>query len=195
MAKTKNRDRVIEYLQTVIIDNCAGLSDIPGLIKKVIEEGLWRERMVSPAKRLVHFTSFRKFVEAPTPLGLGTDLKTLQKLCSADPAVVDLIDRTQETSQQGGDRRSANFKSTESPIKISVRGNSSTYALRKLRKQFPDLHQSVIAREISPHGAMIAAGLKQKSIYITRDVVKASRTLRKYLTPEEIKQLIKYLSH
>lgn len=194
MAKTKNRDRVIEYLQTVISANCAGLSDIPGLIKKVIEEELWRERLIASTKKLVYFMSFREFVEAPTPQGLGTDLKTLQKLCSADPAVIDLIDRMQERLQPGGDRRSADFKSSPTPVEISILGNSLTYALRKLRNQFPDLHQSILVGETTANQAMIAAGLKQKSIYITRDVAKASRTLRKHFTLEEIKLLIKHLS-
>jgi len=38
-------------------------------------------------------------------------------------------------------------------------GDSSEYALQKLRDDAPELHARVISGELSPHAAMIEAGL------------------------------------
>ncbi|MDP9356862.1 MAG: hypothetical protein M3Q71_24545 [Chloroflexota bacterium] len=43
-------------------------------------------------------------------------------------------------------------------VNIRPDGNDPQYALRKLRKDRPDLHAEVIAGRKSPHGAMVEAG-------------------------------------
>jgi hypothetical protein len=42
-------------------------------------------------------------------------------------------------------------------------GNSRDHALRRLRDHRPDLHARVLAGELSPHRAMINAGLRTLS--------------------------------
>ncbi len=44
-----------------------------------------------------------------------------------------------------------------------VRGNANTYALRKLRKDRPDLHARVIAGEISPHAPLVPCCARRKA--------------------------------
>ncbi len=50
MAKTKSEskseDRLVDFLRSAIYDGSAGLSDVPALVKRVIEENLWQERFV-----------------------------------------------------------------------------------------------------------------------------------------------------
>ncbi len=52
------------------------------------------------------------------------------------------------------------------PVEKSAQGTSNTYALRKLRKDRPDLHERVLSEEISPHAAMVevcCAHIKKRS--------------------------------
>ena len=197
MTKTKSDDRLVDFLRSAVSDGSAGLSDVPALVKRVIEENLWRERYIHQSKETISFKDFREFVEAAPPEGLGTTLKVLQRLCSDDARAVDLIEQTSATRKRGGDRRSEKFKSFKQDnvtFEKLPRGNSVKYSLRRLRETRADLHQKVLAGELSVNQAMIAAGFRKKSICITKDIGKTARAIREYLNPEEIGRLIEYLS-
>jgi hypothetical protein len=90
MSKPKTENRTIDYLRAAISDGKAGLNDVPALIKRVIEEDLWREHYVYQTKEIARFNTFREFVETPPPEGLGANLKTIHKLCADMPVVIDL---------------------------------------------------------------------------------------------------------
>ncbi len=60
-------------------------------------------------------------------------------------------------------------------------GNSIEYTLRRLRKDHPELHEKVLADELSPHAAAIEAGFRKKTMTITVDVGAIARKLRKSL--------------
>lgn len=194
MSKPKSENRTIDYLRSAISDGKAGLNDVPALIKRVIEEDLWRERYVYQTKEIARFDSFREFVEKPPPEGLGANLKMLRKLCADAPVVIDLIEQAQENLPHGGDRRSRDFKSNNVMVENLPRGNSSGYSLKRLRDRFPALHQKVLSGELSVNQAMIAASLRRKSIYITRDIEKTAQIIQKHFTRREIDRLVEYLS-
>ena len=68
----------------------------------------------------------------------------------------------------GGDRRSDSFKdSIRNPEYGKPTGTTAQYALRRLRKARPDLLARVEAGELSPHGAMIQAGFRKKTITVS----------------------------
>jgi hypothetical protein len=196
-AKLQKDDRVVDYLRSAITDGTAGLCDVPALVKRVIKENLWQERYVQKTKERICFSDFIEFVRTPPPEGLGTTLKTIQKLCSSDITAIDLLDRIQK-KKRGGDRRSRKFQ--EEIIKVDntklerPSGTSRQYALRRLRQNKPDLYQKVLLSEISAHQAMIKAGFRKKHIYITEDITQTGQILLKNFNNEEIRRLIKYLS-
>lgn len=97
-------------------------------------------------------------------------------------------------ARRGGDRRSAKFKRNNVPIEQNSRGNSSGYSMKRLHKHSPILYQKVLNGEITINQAMIASNLRQKSIYITKDIEKTARSIRMHFTEPEITRLIKYLS-
>jgi hypothetical protein len=47
-------------------------------------------------------------------------------------------------------------------VHIRPSGNSAAAALRRLRKDRPDIHARVLAGELSPHAGMLAAGFRKK---------------------------------
>ncbi len=78
-------------------------------------------------------------------------MRQLKHLCQDDPGALDAIDRA-TVGGRGGDRRSEAIKHNNvmnDPVEKSAQGNSDTYALRKLRKDRPDLHERVLSEEIS----------------------------------------------
>ncbi len=54
-------------------------------------------------------------------------------------------------------------------------GNSASSALRRLRKDRPDLHARVLADELSPHAAMVEAGFRRKTVCVPLDLAMAAR--------------------
>ena len=54
----------------------------------------------------------------------------------------------------------------ESVTTIIAHQNDATYAIRRLRKDRPDIHARVLAGEITPHAGMIEAGFRKKRIGI-----------------------------
>ncbi len=197
MATTKFDDRLVDFLRSAISDGSAGLSDVPALVKRVIEENLWQERYVRQSKETISFKTFREFVEAAPPEGLGTNLKTLRRLSADAPNVLDLIERMREPPKRGGDRRSQKFRDSKDdnvPFEKPARGNSKIYALRRLRELRPDLHQKVLAGELSASGAMIAAGFRKKNLSLSKDLEKSARAIKNYFSRREIDRLVSLLS-
>lgn len=195
-------DQVVDCLGSAIYHGEAELGDVPGLLKRVIEEGFWRRRVMRKTGQIVEFARFLDFVREGPPEGLGTTLKTLQRICQDDKVVLDMLDRetvhgpgnptgNNQHGENGGTVyivNSSSSENTERPV-----GNSSANALRRLRKERPDLHERVLANELTPHGAMIEAGFRQRSITIAVDPAGAARRIRKNFSDKQIVELIDLL--
>jgi hypothetical protein len=96
--KLREADTVVDALGKAILDAKAGLSSVPGLVLRVIDEGLWRERIIVRTGELVRFESFTDFVTAPPLEGLGADLKMLRRICQDNTEALSMLD---EVSQRG----------------------------------------------------------------------------------------------
>lgn len=201
MDKLREADTVVDALGKAMLDGKAGLSSVPGLVLRVIDEELWRERVIVRTGEVVRFDRFSDFVSTPPLEGLGADLATLKRMCADNPRVLDALDQVsvagpgnvtgnnQYTVEQSGiDNNIHNSKDRESPT-----GTSREAALRKLRKDRPDLHQRVLNEELTPHAAMIEAGFRKKTMTLPTGIEDLAATLVRKLTPEQVQQLISYL--
>lgn len=183
----------VDNLQNAIAQGCMDLSLIPRMVQSVIVSDSWRLHPTGEKDNMIVFTHFREFVEAQLPEGLGIDFQFLRRLCADRLEVLDLIEQIDNFPGRGGDRRSVEFKRDNVTVDKYDRGNSLTYALRRLRKEAPELLEKVFKNEISANAAMIEAGIKKPSIYITRDPAKAALILVKHFKPEEIAKIIELL--
>lgn len=102
-------------------------------------------------------TSFREFIEAPPFRGLGEKLEDVERLLADDPAALVML-RELTTPAHGGDRISDAHKPA---AKKAVQGNSRAYTLTRLKKERPDLFESVAAGELSANAAAIEAGWRK----------------------------------
>ncbi len=78
--------------------------------------------------------------------------------------LIDQVDQRREGAPVGNHNASkSTVDNVNSCIEPRPTGTSTDYALRRLRKDRPDLHQRVLNKELSPNAAMIEAGFRVKT--------------------------------
>jgi hypothetical protein len=157
---------------------------VPHYLKDILESEAWR-KFTAPAGPQ-HYDHFEEFVTTPPTKGLGTSTDLIRRLVGGDPKAVDLLDRALQRPD-GGDHRSDEYKATVDNVNgVRPTGNSEAAALRRLRKDRPDLHARVIKGEMKAHAAMVEAGFRHQTITVPIDDMKAlAAVLRRRLTPEQ----------
>ena len=155
---------------------------VPDLLIKVINEEMWREFYDEVERDVLHHSSFESFVTTEPPEGLGTDVRMIQNMCRDHRDVLDEIDKV--TQGVTG----VNNINTSRP-----EGTSAAYALRKLRKDAPEVHAKVIAGDISPNAGMIKAGFRKKTMQCPVEVEAVVRAIRSHFTEQEIEKIGTFL--
>ena len=169
-----------------------GLSTVPGLLKRVIREESWREFITQRGEHVRH-ERFVEFVVTPPLRGIGASVELLQDVCRHDPEALDLLD--QALQNPVGVHLS---RSDSDVITISRdpnrRGTSRAYALRKLRKDAPELHAEVLAGRLSAHAAMVKAGFRPPKFTVRADSPQSiAATLRRRLPPDVLAEVARLL--
>jgi hypothetical protein len=180
----------VAALESAIRYGGSGLTDVPDLVVKVIDGELWRQ-FKSPKGQENHPT-FEAFVAAPNPGGLGATVDMLKDLCHRRKDVLDRIDEALQEQKRPGARTDLvdNVHKVERPS-----GNSESAALRRLRKDRPDLHARVLAGELTAHAAAIEAGFRKRTTTIrTDDPESIAATLRRQLDPDVLTHVTKLLT-
>jgi hypothetical protein len=180
----QHNDMVVDALRQAIRAGDAGLKDVPALVEKVLAESCWVKREVHQIRREVEFKDFVDFIQSYPPEGLGTDYPTLQRLCKGTKAE-DLLDQAIQGKQGNptgnNQHKRGNFDNVQDSS--APTGNSRTSALRRLRKDRPDLHAQVLEKKLSPHAAMLQAGFRREPT-----TVEKMQKLWLKMTPEEKEQ-------
>ena len=163
------------------------IASVPGLLKQVIKEDAWRQYALPHSTAVHSYQSFREFVED----WLHISIDDLKAICTsrADYEALDLIDKA-TTGSHGGDRSKINNVNLAPE---ASKGNSNTYALRKLRKDRPDLHGEVLAGKLSPNAAMIQAGFRQKQITVVLDPIRVASAINRHFDEQQKGQIIELL--
>jgi hypothetical protein len=154
---------------------------------------------------------FWEFVQKPTPKGLGTTIPKLRRFCAADEDAIRLLDLLDASAarEPGGANNphgckgkpkddtiinDDNIHSDCNNDRSSPTGTSREAALRKLRKDRPDLHEQVVNGDKTPHAAMLEAGFRKPTMTVPKEDIPAlARALRNRLTDDQIAELIDHL--
>ena len=180
---------IVASLARAVFQGSHNLESIPGLLKRIIDEDLWRE--YPSGGEMVVFNNFGVFLQK----GIRVEVRTLQNLCRDDPQALDLLDKMiTNPNHRPVKEFSHNNVMTNGAEAVAVQGNAETYPLRRLRRSRPDLHQRVLDRELSPHAAMVEAGFRPKTITMPKDPERVSRLLRRHFSATEISQIISGLT-
>jgi hypothetical protein len=106
-----------------------GLSAVPGLIKKIIKNEMWKEFYDEVLRDIVNHNCFESFVNTPAPRGLGSSIEQLRRICSGaeDEDALEAI-REEIKRTHGGDRKSEDFKSYNITLDKPQRGTDKSYS-------------------------------------------------------------------
>jgi hypothetical protein len=173
-------DAVISTFRGVVARGEASWKNAPDFIRRIIREEMWQHRYVADLGKDVDFDRFEDFVTALVPEGLETSIDMLLRLCRDDKDALDLIDRAIQNPAgphivQGESR--------------APTGNSEQTALRRLRKDRPDLHRRVLAGELSAHAAMVEAGFRRRTLNIPDEPRAAAAALRRHFQGDRLAEL------
>jgi hypothetical protein len=89
-------DQIASALGSAATRALLALRNIPNLVKLLLEQDMWRDRIVEATGERVQYTSFLAFVSDLPPNGLGITLEQLLMLCADAPDVVVLIHQQAE---------------------------------------------------------------------------------------------------
>lgn len=149
----------VEHLMQAMAEGGGKAFDIvPDLLAVVIKERRWEGR------RDLHgnpFTSFEAFAAHPLWQGLECTIDDLKAFCRKREDVQRLIlgEVEPEPEKKAGPGRG---KTGDNVTCFNDRGNSSTYTLKRLKRDAPELFQRVIDGELSANAAAIEAGFRKK---------------------------------
>jgi len=192
-------ERLVRGLSVETETNGADPSLFLVLLADAVEIKAW-ERL--PAK------TFLAFITEPYPRGIGSTRDTIETMMrlkhrheGMDPAVdkrmadlrrkvCDELNSAEE--KHGGDRRSEEYQGDNVTLKRD-RGNDPDYAIRRLKRDNPDLAQRVLKGEISAHAAAVQAGFRPRTITVPLDPEKMARAIRRRLSDDELDVLLEAL--
>jgi hypothetical protein len=187
---SRNGEKV-DSLYRAIRDSQA-IELIPELVKKVLNEEMWREHLFQKTGQTFIFETFLAFVETHPPDGLGIKVERLFKLCVDDPIALDMIDQAILKDHADATERG---ETTKRPP-ISTARQAGIRKLRELsenNENIAELRKSVMAGEIGVSAALSKAGLRPRRATIPKDVSKAAEALRSFYSPTEFQKLVEAL--
>lgn len=190
---------LVDSLGAAIRNGEADLANVPGLVLKLTgdnpREGPWREFETQMGRHVSH-DSFEEFVTTQPLAGLGcASVRQLTGLCTDDvpegPRAREAITRACQRDI-GVNQHSEGFDNIQT---LAPTGTSESAALRRLRKDRPDLLERVLSGELKAHAAMIEAGFRPRTVTVrVADPESAARTLRNGMTEEDRLELARLLN-
>jgi hypothetical protein len=183
MAQGDNLQQNDTYVSALAeaLSSQVSLSAVPGLLKQVIKNEMWRKRIVRQTKKEIEYKRFADFIKDYPPEGLGTNFNTLMSICrfENDIEAVDLLASVEPN--QGSRTDLLNIHNTIMDVEQgkteAKQGTSAAYTMRRLSKDFPAIHERVLSGELSPNKAALEAGFRQPKLQIPADPTAAGRYL------------------
>lgn len=191
-SQTLSRNDDVIALLRVMLKGQESLEQVPGLIKQVIENGMWQERIINDSGQRVTYADFVRFIEDPPLEGLGTNVKLIYELCRGTEAQKLIDGLIPAVGEHGGDRRSSSR--VQDGIANLKTANTAEYVIARLKRDNPALAERVINGELSANAAAKQAGFRKERISVPNDDMRlAAKALATKLDDEQISELIALL--
>jgi hypothetical protein len=182
---------VVQSLGSAIHHGESRLSAVPGLMKRVLREGLWR-KFTTPRGELVTYDRIEPFVVTPPTKGLGATVELITRVLQDDVEALSMWDEAL--------RRPVGCQPTHRADDNNIQALAPQWNLSKpalfasFRTDAPQLHQEVLQGRLSAHAAMVQAGYRKRTITVTLEPHSAAQTLRKHMTPEQWAELVRIIT-
>lgn len=145
---------LVESLWHAVDEASGNLQAVPGLIRRVLETGAWKER--AQRGKVYRHNQFIDFITAKPLEGCGWPIDKVEVLIKDDPESL-LLWRQAITPPKHVHHDGDNVT-----INSDGRGNSRSYTLDRLSRERPDLFEQVKAGELTANAAAIKAGFRKK---------------------------------
>ena len=109
MATLLTNDSIVDSLRQAFNQGEVGIAHVPGLLKRIICEDMWQERMIHVTRQVQKFDKFVDFVTTSVPEGMGADMVRLRRLCQYDPEALDLLDSVAYDERDCSKRRNGSI--------------------------------------------------------------------------------------
>ncbi len=210
-----NNGIAILSLQSSLSRTEGNLSTVPKVLGRVIRDEAWRHWISDKGEFRWNAADFRRFLEAPRPKGCETPIhiveralrdteawEPFQEMIRGEPGGCHVEGgHNPEGRNQWINRDSI---TDEPPVTLphpaardyqreAPTGTSTSYAVRRLGRNRPDLLDKVKAGDLSPHAAMVEAGFSKRKITIPDDPSGAVRILVNRFKGEALDALIRGL--
>ncbi len=201
------RTSIIDALSSSLDRVAQGLSSVPGLLHQVLAGEKWRH-FVTLRDEEVRHENFMDFIRTPPLKGLGATEDLIRRIVANDLATLELLDQALQPARGCPARGIAltvspclrDEPTAETSSKFNKQPPVQTRTtrdagLRKLRQHAPEYVLRVESGEMSVNGALIQAGLRQRTISVpvsTPDAI--ARALRKNLSKADLAQLVEILA-
>lgn len=182
------KDEVVTSLARLVNSTGWELKSLPEMVKRVINEDMWPERIVRVTGELARFKTFTEFVTTHPPAGLGTDVDTLERLCRDDAEAITLL--RQATTRPVG-KPSGDVVNHDNVM--NKQGNTRAYTLDRLSRERPDLYQRVVGKELSANAAAIEAGWRKRAVSVQADPDAAINFILRHFSDEERAYIVRAL--
>jgi hypothetical protein len=180
----KRNANLVDLLGSSLRDGGHALGAVPGLLKQILAEGGWREFVTQRGEHVKH-ERFADFVTTLPLAGLGATVETVRKLVVDDIEALDLLDR---------ELRNPESVHAGNNVPSRPEGNTKEKALRRLRKDAPELHAEVIAGHLTAHAAAVKAGFRPRTFTVRADSAESvAKTLRRQMDPTALRELVRLL--
>ena len=167
----------------------AALSNVPGLLRRVITEQSWRKRLIRETGEVCEFDAFMDFLTAEPLEGLGTNVDELRLLVAHDVEISALFEKALKDvlpplNVNGTNQHSNSGVGITNP---SDKTNDAEYVIRRLKRDNPALAQQVIDGTLTANQAAIQAGFRKRKIQIPLDDAEsAARLLARHYSVDEL---------
>lgn len=148
-------------------------------IKAIRETGAYRHMQDEQGRP---FLLWEVYCTTRQPIGLGYSPDEIDAILSERQSAA-AIDAKDEASQRPRGRPQKNVDNIH--IYERPAGTSAQQALRRLRKDRPDLHARVVSGQLSANAAMIEAGFRKRPIQVQRTADGAIRVFNALEDPEK----------
>jgi hypothetical protein len=174
------RGSLVDALSSALDRGNHGLENVPGLLKRILADELWREFETARGEHVIH-ERFETFVSEPPLRGLGADIPLIDRIVgTSDPDLLRMLRDASRTGRGKGRRSESERLNTD----------DSAYQAERLAREAPDEYAAVQRGEKSINAAAISAGIRRRRIAVRLDSAEsAAETLRKHMAPGELARL------
>jgi len=161
------------------------ISNFPGLLRKVIETRAWECRVTSG--KTIRLKNLRELITGAPLAGWGEDVEKIGRVIQGDPELESMY--RQETTLPNGHHAGYNV-TTNSARKT---GHSRPYSITRVQRECDrKTVAAVMSGEMSPHAALVSAGLRKvRQVYLPDDPVKGLAKLRSVVGDEYVAAMFK----